>query len=41
MFWGAEAFSYYDLSGWDVENVTDHRYFLKDAGEGNVEPNWP
>ena len=41
MFHGASDFSDHDLSGWDVQNVTSHTDFMKDAGSGNTEPNWP
>ena len=41
MFSQASSFSNHDLSGWDVHNVTNHEDFLKNAGSGNIEPNWP
>jgi len=40
MFKHAEAFSYHDLSDWDIAEVTNHADFLKNAGPGNIEPNW-
>jgi len=40
MFNGATAFSNHDLSGWDVNNVTNHTDFSLNWGTGNIEPNW-
>ena len=41
MFYRAYNFTNNDLSGWDVSNVESHDNFLKKAGAGNIEPNWP
>jgi surface protein len=41
MFSGASAFTQRDLSGWNVSKNRWHVSFFKDAGPGNIEPNWP
>jgi hypothetical protein len=40
VFYNAEKFASYDLSGWSVGNVTNHTDFMTGAGSGNTEPNW-
>ena len=40
MFYNAENFANHDLSDWDVSSVIEHTNFMKNAGEGNIEPNW-
>jgi surface protein len=41
MFEDASSFRNHDLRGWDVTNVSQHQDFMKDAGGGNTEPNFP
>jgi surface protein len=40
MFDEASAFKEQNLSSWDVSKVKNHRYFMRDAGNGNIQPNW-
>ncbi len=40
MFTYALAFTNHDLSGWSVDNVTNHNQFMTGAGAGNTEPVW-
>jgi len=39
MLRGATSFNQ-DLSGWNVDNVTDHGDFMQDAGANAIEPIW-
>ncbi len=40
MFINATAFTNHDLSGWNVDKVTQHEDFGKGWGTGNKEPIW-
>ncbi len=40
MFFYAESFSNHDLSGWNVDKVTNHWSFSDGWGTGNKEPIW-
>jgi surface protein len=40
MFDEASSFKEQDLSSWDVSKVKNHRNFMRDAGNGNIQPNW-
>ena len=42
MFYNAKAFTNQDLSSWKVNNVPQdqHNGFMKDSGDGNIEPTW-
>jgi hypothetical protein len=42
MFNEARDFTNQDLGSWNVDNVAsdEHKYFMKNSGGGNTEPNW-
>jgi hypothetical protein len=40
MFYKAYSYKNQDLSSWNVNNVSNHEYFVDRSGGGNTEPNW-